>query len=126
MIFSNKTKQKTNSVNLEPKLEADMSLPDKAQPELAPTGQDIGLVKRIGASLKSPFSGINQRLRQKLRATAIERARTRILIAGQTPEALPAETLEVVVREEEDKLKNQIKEKGLLFVVASLGFGWWL
>jgi|GEM_PF-2166226 len=126
MIFSNKTKPETDSVKLGPKLEADMSLPEKAQPESAPTGQDIGLVKRIGASLKSPFSGINQRLRQKLRATAIERARTRILIAGQTPEALPAETLEVVVREEEDKLKNQIKEKGLLFVVASLGFGWWL
>ncbi|NHO87842.1 hypothetical protein G8768_12830 [Pseudoteredinibacter isoporae] len=73
-----------------------------------------------------PFRNVKTKLRTNIRDKAIERARTRILIAGQQPENLPLETLEIVVREEEDKIKNQIKEKGLLFVIASLGLGWWL
>lgn len=82
--------------------------------------------QKLGDKISKPFRDAKSKLRGNIRDKAIERARTRILIAGQQPENLPLETLEIVVREEEDKIKGQIKEKGLLFVIASLGLGWWL
>lgn len=139
MIFSKKPKQTVEQTGvgssqqkpIEPsansgghgeiELEAAMSLPERA----SQTGSEGSLLGKASSTIKAPFVKVSQRMRKKLRDTAIDRARTRILIAGQTPETLAAETLEIVVREEEDKLKNQIKEKGLLFVVASLGLGWW-
>lgn len=136
MIFSKKTKKQAagdsslhkpvvtpdNSARLdEIELEEEMSLPE----QLSQADSGGSLLDKASSTIKAPFVGLSQRVRQKLRDTAIDRARTRILIAGQTPETLAPETLEIVVREEEDKLKNQIKEKGLLFVVASLGLGWW-
>ncbi len=56
-----------------------------------------------------------------IRDKAIERARTRIIVAGNDPRKLSQEDLEVVVREEEDKIKGSIKEKGLMAVLALLG-----
>jgi len=85
-----------------------------------------GFAKKLGDKITRPFRNVKSKLRTNIRNKAIEKARTRILIAGQKPENLPLETLEIVVREEEDQIKNQIKEKGLLFVIASLGLGWWL
>jgi len=56
-----------------------------------------------------------------IREKAIERARTRIIVAGNDPRKLSQEDLEVVVREEEDKLKSSMKEKGVMAVLALLG-----
>ncbi|MBB6522309.1 hypothetical protein [Pseudoteredinibacter isoporae] len=88
--------------------------------------ENPSFTQKLGDKITRPFRNVKTKLRTNIRDKAIERARTRILIAGQQPENLPLETLEIVVREEEDKIKNQIKEKGLLFVIASLGLGWWL
>lgn len=59
--------------------------------------------------------------RSYIRDKAIERARTRIIVAGNDPRKLSQEDLEVVVREEEDKIKSAMKEKGVLAVLALLG-----
>lgn len=67
------------------------------------------------------FKTLNQKIRDKLREKAIARAETRIIIAGRRPEDLSEEDLEIVVREEEDKLKGELKEKGFLAVLALLG-----
>ncbi|WP_416307127.1 hypothetical protein [Neptunicella sp. SCSIO 80796] len=67
-----------------------------------------------------------KKLRNSIREKAISRARTRILIAGRTPENFSQEELEVIVREEEDNIKNNYKEKGLLALAALLGLGWWI
>ena len=56
-----------------------------------------------------------------VRNKAIERARTRIIVAGNDPRKLSQQDLEVVVREEEDKIKSSIKEKGLMAVLALFG-----
>ena len=56
-----------------------------------------------------------------IREKAISRARTRIVIAGGSPANFSEEDLEVIVREEEDKIKSSIKEKGLMAVLALLG-----
>ena len=56
-----------------------------------------------------------------IREKAISRARTRIIVAGGDPSTFSQEDLEVVVREEEDSIKNGVKEKGLLAILALLG-----
>ena len=64
---------------------------------------------------------IPQRYRKHIRNKAIERARTRILVAGNDPKNMSQQDLEVVVREEEDKIKGAVKERGLLMVLAFFG-----
>lgn len=66
-------------------------------------------------------SAIPRKYRNFIREKAIDRARTRIIVAGNDPRKMNQQDLEVVVKEEEDKLKGSIKEKGLLAVLALLG-----
>ena len=70
--------------------------------------------------LPSP-AAIPRKYRSYIRDKAIERARTRIIVAGSDPMQFSLEDLEVVVREEEDKIKSSIKEKSLLAVLAFFG-----
>ena len=64
---------------------------------------------------------IPSKYRGYIRDKAIDRARTRIIVAGNDPRKMSAEDLEIVVREEEDKIKGWIKQKGILAVLALLG-----
>lgn len=74
-----------------------------------------------------PFVGaVPRKYKRYIRDKAIERARTRIIVAGNDPRKLSLEDLEVVVREEEDKIKGSIKEKGLLAVLAMLGLNFFV
>lgn len=57
-----------------------------------------------------------------VREKAISRAQTRILLAGRKADEFAEEELEVIVKEEEDKINSSIREKGLLAVLAALGF----
>jgi hypothetical protein len=69
-----------------------------------------------------PYVGaVPLKYKRYIRNKAIERARTRIIVAGNDPQKLSQQDLEVVVREEEDKIKGSIKEKGLMAVLALLG-----
>jgi hypothetical protein len=72
----------------------------------------------------NPLALVTQRYQSAIREKAIKRAETRIIIAGRTPQDFSAEDLEIVVQEEEDKIKAEIKEKGLLAVLALLGLSW--
>ena len=63
------------------------------------------------------------KFKNALREKAISKAKTRILIAGRKPEEFTQEDLEVIVREEEDEIKNNLKQKGLLAIAAAFGFG---
>lgn len=72
----------------------------------------------------NPLAPITQRYQSAIREKAIKRAETRIILAGRTPQDFTPEDLEIVVQEEEDKLKSDIKEKGLLAVLALLGLSW--
>jgi len=69
-----------------------------------------------------PYVGaIPRKYRRYIREKAIDRARTRIIVAGNDPRKMNQQDLEVVVKEEEDKIKGSIKERGLLVVLALLG-----
>ena len=59
--------------------------------------------------------------RKMVREKAISRAQTRIIVAGGNPKEFSQEDLEVIVREEEDKIKENVKQKGLMAVLALLG-----
>ena len=69
----------------------------------------------------NPIKPIAAKYRSAIREKAIQRARTRIIIAGRAPEEFSAEDLEVVVCEEEEKIKSDIRDKGLLAVLALFG-----
>ena len=66
-------------------------------------------------------SAVPRKYRSFIREKAISKARTRIIVAGSNPANFSQEDLEIVVREEEDKIKSAIKQKGLLAVLALLG-----
>ncbi len=69
---------------------------------------------------------IKSKLRSKIRNKAISRSETRILLAGRRVDEFDEDELEIIVREEEDKIYSNLKEKGLLALVAILGIGWWV
>lgn len=62
--------------------------------------------------------------RGRLRDKAIARAKTRILLAGRTATDFSTDDLEILVQEEERKIKGEIKEKGVLALLALLGLSW--
>ena len=73
-------------------------------------------------SLSIPYlDAIPRKYRGFVREKAIDRARTRIIVAGNDPKKMSQQDLEVVVKEEEDKIKSSIRERGLLAVLALLG-----
>jgi hypothetical protein len=82
------------------------------------TFRNLIIVKSLNAY--NPHTKYKKIIREK----AISRAKTRIIIAGRTPEEFSQEDLEVVVQEEESKIKSDIKSKGLLAVLALLGVSW--
>ncbi len=67
---------------------------------------------------------IPPKIKQAMRDKAIARAETRILLAGRKPEDFSPEDLEIIVKEEEDKLIGSFKEKGVLALLALLGLSW--
>ena len=79
-------------------------------------------MKSESKSITIPYvNTIPKKYRSFVRNKAIDRARTRIIVAGNDPAKMAQEDLEVVVREEEDRIKGSIREKGLLAVLALLG-----
>jgi|TARA_B110000914_G_C15336980_1_gene387426 hypothetical protein len=70
------------------------------------------------------FTVTSKRFKSRLREKAIARANTRILLAGRKPQDLSADDLEIVVQEEEGKVKGELKEKGVLALLALLGLSW--
>lgn len=68
---------------------------------------------------------VKDKLQQKIREKAISRAQTRIVLAGKAPEDFNEEQLEIIVKEEEDKIKGSAKEKGLLVLLSLLGLSLW-
>ncbi|WP_395341612.1 hypothetical protein PN836_019680 [Ningiella sp. W23] len=72
--------------------------------------------------MNNPFKALNQKVKTAIRNKAIDRAKTRIVLMQKRPEDFSPDELEVIVQEEEGKLYSAIKEKGLLAVLAVLGF----
>ncbi|WP_017445067.1 hypothetical protein [Gayadomonas joobiniege] len=72
------------------------------------------------------ISHVKARMDKRIRESAIQAAQSRIILAGRKATDLTEDELEILVKEEEDRIRGQIKEKGLFAVAAALGLGWWL
>jgi len=56
-----------------------------------------------------------------IREKAIARAKARIALSGRSPAALSEDELEVIVKEEEDKVKQLIYGSGIAAIMLLLG-----
>lgn len=65
-----------------------------------------------------------EKLQLKLREKAIMRTRARLIESRVDIEELSDEELEVIIRDEEDKLLDEYKTKGLIALLALLGISW--
>ncbi len=65
-----------------------------------------------------------ERVRLKLREKAIMRTRARLIENRVEIDELSDEELEVIIRDEEDKLLDEYKTKGLIALLALLGISW--
>ncbi|BBG66762.1 hypothetical protein NNO_2059 [Hydrogenimonas sp.] len=65
-----------------------------------------------------------ERFRLKLREKAIMRTRARLIETRVDIEELSDEDLEVIIRNEEDKLLDEYKTKGIIALLALLGISW--
>ncbi|MCP8901005.1 dihydrouridine synthase [Gilvimarinus xylanilyticus] len=71
--------------------------------------------------LRRSYDNVRRRYAGKIRDKAIERAKTRIYLHGRSPEDYEPDILEVIVKEEEDKIISEYKSRGLVALVAALG-----
>ena len=62
-----------------------------------------------------------KRYNKHLREIATSRAEKRIVAEGNKVEDVSADDLEVMVQEEEDKLKDEMQQQGILALLALLG-----
>lgn len=74
---------------------------------------------------KRRLGGFKQKINARIREKAIARATTRIYLHGKRPEEYDADLLEVIVKEEEDKLKGELKDKSIIMLLAALGLSFW-
>jgi hypothetical protein len=61
--------------------------------------------------------------KDRIREGAIERAKVRIVLHGKSVSDYAEDDLEVIVKEEEDKLKEELKTKSFAAILAILGLG---
>jgi hypothetical protein len=64
---------------------------------------------------------VPEKFKRHIREKAIDRARTRIAIAGSDPAKLSQQDLEVLVKEEEDQIKSSMKKNGVFAALALFG-----
>jgi hypothetical protein len=61
--------------------------------------------------------------RSKIRERAITQAKAQIALAGRKVEDYSPEDLEVIVLNEEEKVKSSMKTSGLVVILIALGLG---
>ncbi len=76
------------------------------------------------AQIKKLPQKSKERLRLKLREKAILRTRARLIENRVDIDELSDEELEVIIKDEEDKLMDEYKTKGLIALLALLGISW--
>ena len=64
-----------------------------------------------------------QKYRSKIRERAITQAKARIALAGKKVRDFDQDELEIIVRNEEDKVKNNLKQSGVVALLLILGIG---
>ena len=81
------------------------------------------MIHRLKSQALDKWDGLSGRLRMRVREKAIDNAKTRILLNQKKIDDFSEDELEIIVREEEDKIKSNFKTKGLYALLAMLGIG---
>lgn len=71
--------------------------------------------------IKNTKDSLSERVRLKVRKKAFSNAQSRIIASGGNIDQLSADDLEVLVKEEEDKIISAYKDKGIVFLLALIG-----
>jgi len=79
----------------------------------------------ITLGVKGKLARLKERVDIRIREKAIARAKTRIYLHGKTPDDYAPEILETIVKEEEDKLKSELKDRSIIVLLAALGLSFW-
>jgi len=65
-----------------------------------------------------------KKYKDRIREKAISKAKAKIAFSGKYVSDYSKEQLEIIVKEEEDKIYESLKKSGLAAVILSLGLGY--
>jgi len=71
--------------------------------------------------MKGLGDGVANRYRSKIRERAITQAKARIALSQKKLEEFTPDELEVIVRDEEDKVKRSLKQTAVVALLITLG-----
>ena len=82
---------------------------------------NMKLVSKFKSEISSNFNGYSDRLTSALREKAIEQVKVKIALSGKTSGDFSQDELEVLVKDEEEKIKARFKNTLGLGLLAFLG-----
>ena len=78
-------------------------------------------IKELKSKLSSDYEDYSMRIFRKIREKAIKEVKVKIAMANKSIDDFERDELEVLVKEEEQKIKARYKENGVLLLLAYLG-----
>ena len=78
-------------------------------------------ISEVKAKISSNYDDYSARISKALRERAISEAKARIALAGRSLRDISPDELEVIVKEEEDKIKTRYKNNLGIGLLAYLG-----
>jgi len=82
------------------------------------------LAENLISQIKEIPEKSKEKLRLRLREKAIMRTRARLIESRVDIDELSDEELEIIIKDEEDKLLDEYKTKGIIALLALLGISW--
>lgn len=79
------------------------------------------MFKKLMSNVNEQLGSLSGPYRKKVREKAIQNAKSRIVLSEKNIQDLSEDELEILVKEEEDKIYDNIKTKGLYAALALLG-----
>lgn len=85
--------------------------------------QEDTAVLKIIDELSDKKNELLAEYKSHIREKAIKKAKVRITLSGGSFDDYSMDDLEIIVKEEEDTITEEINSKGLYTIIAFLGFG---
>jgi hypothetical protein len=79
------------------------------------------VIKELKSKLSSDYEDYSMRIFRKIREKAIKEVKVKIAMANKSIDDFERDELEVLVKEEEQKIKARYKDNGVLLLLAYLG-----
>jgi hypothetical protein len=78
-------------------------------------------IKELKSKLSSDYEDYSMRIFRKIREKAIKEVKVKIAMANKSIDDFERDELEILVKEEEQKIKARYKDNGILLLLAYLG-----